>query len=111
MEILRRQHGSLHLAVQHMLTYWKILESMRGSQLKLTKIDDEIHEHFQKEFPDFDLSATIDEDAMKSAEGKERWRNFINSYQDKIDDYNFGSMLRASPKAEYEEKDTIFGED
>ena len=83
---------------------------MRGSKLRLTKFDDEIYEHFKKEFPDFDVSATIDEDAMKSKEGKERWRNFINAYEKKIDDYNFGTVIRSNPKFEYGEKETIFGE-
>jgi len=92
-----------------MLTYWKILEQMRGSTLKLTKHDDDIYEHFMKEFPDFDPSATIIEDEMKSKQGKERWRKFIMEYENKIDDYNFGTMLRASPATEYGEQETIFG--
>jgi hypothetical protein len=96
-------------AVQHMLTYWKILEQMRGSTLKLTKYDDEIYEHFMKEFPDFDPSATIIEDEMKSKAGKERWRKFIMAYEKTIEDYNFGTMLRNSHATEYNEKDTIFG--
>ncbi|CCC14171.1 unnamed protein product [Sordaria macrospora k-hell] len=29
-------------------------------------------------------------------------------YDKKIDDYNFGTLLRASPKTEYGEKETIF---
>jgi hypothetical protein len=96
-------------AVQQMMTYWSILEKMRGSKLRLTKIDDEIYEHFRKEFPDWDPAATINEDEMKSAKGKEKWRNFVNEYEEKVDDYNFGTMLRNSPKVEYSEEDTIFG--
>lgn len=84
---------------------------MRGSQLKLTKMDDEIYEHFHKDFPDFDPAATINENDMKSKEGKERWRNFINQYEKKIPDYNYGTMLRANPTFEYGEKETIFGKD
>ncbi|KAL9631779.1 MAG: hypothetical protein Q9204_004074 [Flavoplaca sp. TL-2023a] len=95
-------------AVQHMTTYWAILEKMKGSQLRLTKIDDEILEHFKKDFPEFDPKETINEDTMKSKEGKERWRNFMMAYEKKIDDYNFGTMLRANPKFEYGEKETIF---
>jgi hypothetical protein len=92
------------------MTYWSILEKVPGSQLRLTKIDDEIYEHFKAEFPDFDPAATIDEDQMKSKEGKEKWRNWINQYEKKIDDFNFGTMLRANPKTEYEQDNTIFGE-
>ena len=92
-----------------MATYWSILEKMRGSKLRLTKFDDEILEHFEKDFPEIDVAETIDEDKMKSKEGKERWRKFMTSYEKKIDDYNFGTMLRANPKFEYGEKETIFG--
>lgn len=91
-----------------METYWNILEKVKGSTLRLTKFDDEIYEHFQKEFPDFDASATINEDEMKSKAGKERWRNFINQYEKKVDDFNFGAMLRASPKTDYTQEGTIF---
>ena len=93
-----------------MTTYWSILEKMRGSKLRLTKIDDEIYEHFKNTFPEFDPAETIDENKMKSKEGKERWRDFMMQYEKKVDDYNFGTMLRASPKVEYTEKETIFGE-
>ncbi|KAA6410119.1 MAG: DUF757-domain-containing [Lasallia pustulata] len=95
-------------AVQHMSTYWSILEKMKGSKLRLTKIDDEIYEHFKKEFPEFNPRDTIDEDKMKSKEGKERWRNFMMVYEKRVDDYNFGTMLRANPTFEYGEKETIF---
>lgn len=92
-----------------MTTYWAILEKMKGSQLRLTKMDDEIYEHFKTAFPEFDPTETIDENKMKSKEGKEKWREFMMTYEKKIDDYNFGTMLRANPKFEYGEKETIFG--
>jgi hypothetical protein len=92
------------------MTYWSLLENIRGSDLRLTKIDNEILENFKKEFPDFDPAATIDENAMKSKEGKEKWRNFVNQYENKVDDFNFGTMLRSNAKFEYGEKETIFGE-
>ncbi|KAL2024918.1 hypothetical protein VTK56DRAFT_3617 [Thermocarpiscus australiensis] len=94
--------------VQHMQTYWAILEKVKGSLLRLTKMDDEIYEHLKRDFPEFDPAATIDEDEMKSKEGKERWRNFMMAYEKKIDDYNFGTMLRANPKWEYGKDETIF---
>nr|POF02577.1 isoform 3 of phosphatidylcholine translocator abcb4 [Quercus suber] len=94
--------------VDHMTTYWAILEKMPGSKLRLTKFDDEILEHFNREFPDFDLKGTINEDDMKSKAGKERWRNFIQEYEKKVEDYNYGTMLRANAAWEYGEKETIF---
>ena len=95
--------------VQHMETYWGLLEIKKGSELRLTKLDDEIHDNFKQHFPDFDPAATLDEDEMKSKTGKEQWRSFINQYEKKIDDFNFGTMLRTSPKEEYGEYTTIFG--
>lgn len=98
-------------AVQQMTVYWSILEKIPGSKLRLTRLDDQILEHFKRDFPDFDPAQEIDEDQMKSKEGKERWRNFSMAYEkgdDRIEDYNFGTMLRKSPKTEYGEKETIF---
>ncbi len=46
---------------------------------------------------------------MKSKEGKERWRSFMMAYEKKVDDYNFGTILRSSAKEEYGENTTIFG--
>ncbi|OJD17478.1 hypothetical protein AJ78_02451 [Emergomyces pasteurianus Ep9510] len=95
-------------AVQQMTTYWSLLETTRGSNLRLTKMDDDIYEHFMAVFPDFDPAATINEDEMKSKAGKERWRTFLMAYDKKVEDYNFGTLLRANPKWEYGEKETIF---
>jgi hypothetical protein len=94
--------------VQHIETYWKILEKVPGSKLRLTKIDDDIYEHFKKDFPDFDAKATIDEDKMKGKEGKERWRKFINEYEKKVEDYNYGTVIRTNPRYEYGQEETIF---
>ncbi|EXJ78653.1 hypothetical protein A1O1_09054 [Capronia coronata CBS 617.96] len=98
-------------AVQHMSIYWSILEKLPGSKLRLTRLDDEILDHFKREFPDFDPAEEIDEEQMKSKEGKEKWRKFAMVYEKgekKVEDYNFGTMLRKSPKTEYGEKETIF---
>jgi hypothetical protein len=94
-----------------METYWKILERKRGSELKLTRYDDYIYETFKKEFPDFDPAAVINEEGMKSKQGKEQWRKFINLFEKgeyKIDDYNFGAMVRADAKTEYTQEGTVF---
>lgn len=97
------------LAVQHLATYWAILEKVRGSSLKLTKFDDDILEHLKADFPEFDPAVPIDEDEMKSKDGKERWRKFMMAYEKKVDDYNFGTLVRLDPKTEYGEKESIFG--
>ena len=52
----------------------------------------------------------LDEEWMKSKDGKDRWRKFIESYKDSIKDYNFGSLIRTDALDEYSEKNTIFSE-
>lgn len=32
------------------------------------------------------------------------------AYEKRVDDYNFGTIVRTSPKVEYEEHTTMFGE-
>jgi hypothetical protein len=95
-------------AVHNMSVYWNILSSMPGSKLRLTRIDDDIYNHLKKDFPDFDPASEINEDEMKSAKGKERWRKFCMAYEKKVEDFNYGTMLRKSPKLEYGEDETIF---
>lgn len=91
------------------MTYWAILEKVKGSQLRLTKMDDLIYVSFMKEFPDFDPSAALNEDAMKSKAGKEKWRNWVNQFEKEIEDFNFGTMIRTRADAEYDQDTTIFG--
>jgi hypothetical protein len=50
----------------------------------VNRIDDEIYEHVVSTFPELaqgshDKLVMLDEDWMKSAGGKERWRKFIES--------------------------------
>ncbi|KAI9680303.1 MAG: hypothetical protein M1829_001189 [Trizodia sp. TS-e1964] len=96
-------------AVEHMSVYWRILGTVRGSELRLTRLDSEILEHLKKDFPDFDAAASIDEDEMKSKSGKGKWRAFMMAYEDKVDEFNFGTLLRINARDEPGEKTTIFG--
>lgn len=91
------------------MTYSAILEKVKGSQLRLTKMDDEIYESFVTEFPEFDPAATINEDEMKSKAGKEKWRNWINKFDKKIEDFNFGTIIRTRADVEYDQDTTVFG--
>lgn len=78
------------------------------------RYDDEIFKHLGEVFPElmeepYEKLTKIDEDGMKSAEGKKRWREFIETYKDKVQDYNFGSLIRTDARDEYAEMNTIFG--
>ncbi|KAK9366650.1 putative polysaccharide biosynthesis protein [Lipomyces kononenkoae] len=98
-------------AVMQAQTYWNLLEKVKGSTLRLTRLDDEIYEHFTRDFPEYASPEAVDkisENDMKSSRGKERWRNFMNTYEKTVNDFNFGTLLRTGSKDEYEEKTTIF---
>lgn len=60
--------------------YQKLLFALPPSKLKLTKVDDELFEDFKQTFPELATAKALshlDEAEMKSAAGKEKWRNFI----------------------------------
>jgi len=100
-------------AVEQAQTYWNLLEKVEPKDLKLTKYDDEIFEHTMKTFPElneppYEKLVKVDEEWMKSPDGKNRWRDFIDSYKEKIQDYNFGSLIRTDARDEYGEANTIF---
>ncbi|KAJ7581251.1 DUF757-domain-containing protein [Mycena floridula] len=100
-------------AVEQAQTYWNLLEKVHPKDLHLTKIDDEIYEDTMATFPEMadpphDKLVKLDEDWMKSADGKERWRVFMMRYEKKVKDYNFGSLIRTDGRLEYGEKNTIF---
>ncbi|KAE9405586.1 DUF757-domain-containing protein [Gymnopus androsaceus JB14] len=100
-------------AVEQAQTYWNLLAIVPPKELRLTKLDDEIFNHTMETFPElakepYDNLTKLDEEWMKSADGKERWRKFIMSYEKKIKDHNFGSLIRTDARDEYAEKNTIF---
>ena len=53
---------------------------MHDGKLTRASIDDDILTHFFEVFPEYkfdDALRELDENSMKSAKGKERWRDFI----------------------------------
>jgi len=100
-------------AVEHAQTYWNLLEKVPPRVLKLSKLDDEIFEHTMSTFPEFNTEGheklvKLDEDWLKREEGKKMWRDFINQYEKKVKDFNFGSLIRTDARLEYSETNTIF---
>lgn len=78
----------------------------------MNRYDDEIFEDLINTFPEFKDPKTasfVNEDEMKSAKGKAAWRPFLMRYEKKVDDYNFGTLLRIKNTDEYEQETTIFG--
>ena len=77
--------------VEQAQTLWSLYEKVKPSTLRLTKLDDEIYQDMEETFEelrqtDQDKSggvAKIDEERMKSDEGKKKWRDFIAKYENK----------------------------
>ncbi|GJJ14729.1 hypothetical protein Clacol_008996 [Clathrus columnatus] len=113
-------------------TYWNLLASVKPRELRLTKIDDEIFEDVSAAFPDmvkepYTGLIKVDENMMKNEDGKVKWRDFISKcvlnilisqipymttiiprYEEKVKDYNFGSLIRVNANDEYSQDNTIF---
>ncbi|KZV91350.1 DUF757-domain-containing protein, partial [Exidia glandulosa HHB12029] len=101
------------VAVEHAQTYWNLIGAVQPRDLRLTKLDDEIFAHLSETFPElveppYTGLVKLDEDAMKTPEGKEKWRNFVNAYEKKIDKFNFGSLIRTDATDEYSQFNSIF---
>lgn len=98
-------------AVQQMAAYWSLVSAIPPSKLKLTQFDDEIVEKFFAAFPEFNNKeklAILNEDELKTKEAKERWREYIKNFEDRVADFNFGTLLRTNAAYDYSEENTIF---
>lgn len=99
------------VAVEQAETYWNLISKVPGSKLRLTKYDDEIYEEFVNDFPEYtDLSKLnkFNEDELKTPVAKDRWRKLIARFEKKIDDFNFGTLLRTDASQEYGQLNTTF---
>ncbi|CAH8536036.1 unnamed protein product [Schistosoma margrebowiei] len=81
--------------------YFRLLCSVSDpSQLRLTAIDDFIFDKFMGEFSDIQLDV-ISEDSLKSEQSKAKWRPFCNEFEKKVEDFNFGTLLRLDASKGY----------
>lgn len=99
------------VAVEQAETYWSLISKVPGSKLRLTKYDDEIYESFMEMFPEYrdvERLKKFSEDELKTKEAKERWRKYCALFEKKIEDYNFGTLLRTDASAEYGQFTTCF---
>ncbi|KAL2911445.1 hypothetical protein HK105_209096 [Polyrhizophydium stewartii] len=78
----------------HAETYFRLVSAVHPRRIKLTPIDDEIYAAFREEFPDLVLENLRELEDFKSEKAKAKWRNFIMKYETKVEDYNFGTLLR-----------------
>ncbi|KAG8900981.1 hypothetical protein FRB99_005655 [Tulasnella sp. 403] len=99
-------------AVEQAQVYWNLLSAIQPRSLRLTRIDDEIFDDFKQTFPEFvedPMRLTkLDEDKIKDKENKEKWRIFMMRYEKKINDYNFGTLIRNDAREEYGQVNSMF---
>ncbi|XP_014668547.1 PREDICTED: protein PBDC1-like [Priapulus caudatus] len=93
-------------AYEHAETYFNLLCAVDPKLLRLTPHDDDVYTKLRETFPDLNVGR-LQEDELKSAEAKEKWRPFCNYYEDKIQDFNFGTLLRLDSTSDYSEKNSI----
>lgn len=99
------------VAVEQAETYWSLLTKVKGSKLRLTQYDDEIYDTFMEMFPeyqDIEKLKKFNENDLKTKQAKEDWRKFCALFEKKIEDYNFGTLLRTDSSAEYGQYSTCF---
>lgn len=65
-----------------------------------------IYKAFREEFPDLDLRV-IDENELKSSASKAKWRPFCERFKDCVEDYSYGTLLRADAGRAYEEDNSM----
>eukprot|EP00011_Vannellida_sp_DIVA3-517-6-12_P012248 CAMPEP_0114618630 /NCGR_PEP_ID=MMETSP0168-20121206/7798_1 /TAXON_ID=95228 ORGANISM="Vannella sp., Strain DIVA3 517/6/12" /NCGR_SAMPLE_ID=MMETSP0168 /ASSEMBLY_ACC=CAM_ASM_000044 /LENGTH=150 /DNA_ID=CAMNT_0001829775 /DNA_START=18 /DNA_END=470 /DNA_ORIENTATION=- len=88
-------------AFKHAETYFKLLQIVPDvATMRLTRYDDAIYTAFRELFPDLNV-ALLDEDVIKSKESKEAWRPFLMQWEGKVEDFNFGTLLRLDAEKEY----------
>ncbi|KAG5880580.1 Protein PBDC1 [Gonioctena quinquepunctata] len=93
-------------AFEHAEIYFNILCSVDPKDLKLTPLDDLIYKLFREEFPNLDITVLI-ENELKSTKEKAKWRPFCERFKTLVEDYSYGTLLRADAKEDYKEENTI----
>ncbi|CCH58392.1 hypothetical protein TBLA_0A05990 [Henningerozyma blattae CBS 6284] len=98
-------------AVEQAETYWSLLSKVPGSKLRLTPIDDKIYNTFIEHFPEYkdvEKIKSFKEEDLKSKAAKDKWRKFCELFEEEVEDYNFGTLLRTDSSEEYGQFTTIF---
>ncbi|XP_060602348.1 protein PBDC1-like [Ruditapes philippinarum] len=92
-------------AYHHAETYFNLISSVETRYLKLTQLDDEIYTLFRQEFPDFNVE-NLDVDGMKTPASKEKWRGFCNKFENRVEDFNMGTLIRINSREEFSESNS-----
>lgn len=90
------------------MTYKVVIQVEKMLTIFIIRIDDEILQDFEETFPEINVEHLDDKD-FKTAAAKEKWRLFINKYEKRVNEYNFGSLIRIDCREDYTEENTMFG--
>ncbi|XP_050294085.1 protein PBDC1 [Anthonomus grandis grandis] len=93
-------------AYEHAEVYFNILCSVDPKLLRLTPEDDLIYKLFREEFPNLDIKV-IRESELKSPKEKAKWRPFCEKFKNIVEDYSYGTLIRADATKDYSEENTI----
>ncbi|XP_049872621.1 protein PBDC1 [Pectinophora gossypiella] len=93
-------------AMEHSDIYFNVLCSVDTRWLRLTPHDDLIYTHFRQDFPDLNVSY-IKEHEIKNNINKAKWRVFCEKFKNIVEDYSFGTLMRADTKGDYSEENTM----
>ena len=94
------------MTMKYAETHFKLLQSYDASTLRLTAYDDEIYTKFMEKFSNLRLDILTPDD-LKSKSAKVAWREFCNHFDRKVEDFNFGTLLRLDVTKEYTEENTV----
>ncbi|NXD43693.1 PBDC1 protein, partial [Copsychus sechellarum] len=86
----------------------QLISSVDPKFLSLTKVDDRIYEEFRRSFPELRVDV-LEPEELKSEAAKEKWRPFCLSFEEVVEDFNFGTLLRLDSRRDYSEENSILG--
>ena len=81
----------------------KIIKTVDPAKIKLTNFDDIIYRQYKRLFKDVRIDVLQDDD-FKTKDAKNKWRPFCEKFKGKIEDYNFGTLIRRDCSEEYSEE-------
>ncbi|TPX64702.1 hypothetical protein CcCBS67573_g08346 [Chytriomyces confervae] len=96
-------------ALHHAETYFKLISSIDAKKMRLTKIDDDIYCEFKETFPEIDVENLQEIEQFKSDQAKDKWRNWIPKFEAKVQDFNYGTLLRNRAAEDYGPDNAFFG--
>ncbi|KAJ3398312.1 polysaccharide biosynthesis domain containing protein 1 [Chytriomyces hyalinus] len=95
-------------ALHHAETYFKLISSIDAKKMRLTKIDDDIYCEFKETFPEIDVENLQEIEQFKSDQAKDKWRNWIPKFEAKVQDFNYGTLLRNRAAEDYGPDNAFF---